>query len=119
MYFPAKCAVDSCLSQHWMTPRLQDSLEFIELRAEVQRDMTAKFATAVCATKDIVCDQALKEKNWDVRGKWWGHYHTDRRATWLQKKRQGYQRCVHRKQDLQSTPGRARNKGGRCNYSET
>lgn len=42
--------------------RLQDRLGFIELRVEVQRDMTAKFATAVCATKDLVCDQALKEE---------------------------------------------------------
>ena len=55
----------ACLSTRLLSKqisRLQDSLGFIELRAEVQRDMTAKFATAVCATKDLVCDQALKEE---------------------------------------------------------
>ena len=54
--------IHACLSTGLLStqiPRLQNSLGFIELRAEVQRDMTAKFATAVCATKDIVCDQAL------------------------------------------------------------
>ena len=55
----------ACLSTGLLSTqisRLQDSLGFIELQAEVQRDMTAKFATAVCATKDLVCDQALKEE---------------------------------------------------------